>query len=195
MLFERINTMNTVCIERFSDWFAYHLSNFQFRWSWEDWCDSLVGDKEMPQAKFIRETLHKCVRLSYHQRIAELVPQDAYQPLIPDKSQPDFKYALDINCHLPGHGAAQKAIMSVRSKCSAAELLNLLNELPSNGAVDSTEGEGAHNGLRLNVLVHILLNLGAKSFSHSFAAIAKFHSTFKALADTESSNLGSTIAL
>ena len=55
----------------------------------------------------------------------------------------------------------------------------------SNGAVDVADGEGTRNALRINVLVHILLNLGAKSFSHSFAAIAKFHSTFKALADAE----------
>ena len=150
--------MNTVCIERFCTWFAYHLSNFQFRWSWEDWSDSLIGDKEMPQAKFIRETLHKCIRLSYHQvsqswkivvpfgsffvfdftsllffpfqRIAELVPHAAYQPLLPEKSAPDFKYHLDKNGDLPGHKVAQKAVSSVRAKCSSADLLAILNELP-----------------------------------------------------------------
>ena len=57
--------------------------------------------------------------------------------------------------------------------------------LLSNGSVEVVEEEGSRNSLRINVLVHILLNLGAKSFSHSFAAIAKFHATFKSLADAE----------
>lgn len=189
MLFERINTMNTVCIERFCTWFSYHLSNFQFRWSWEDWSDSLVGDKEMPQAKFIRETLQKCIRLSYHQRIAELVPYTAYEPLLPEKTAPDYKYAPEINEHLPGHAVAQKAVDLVKKKCTAAELLHILNELPGTGSVEIRDKEGAKNALRINVLVHILLNLGAKSFSHSFAAIAKFHATFKTLADAEDSQI------
>ena len=81
----------------------------------------------------------------------------------------------------------------MKSECTSFEIPNELHFSPvsvslrniSNGSVDTVDGEGTRHALRINVLVHILLNLGAKSFSHSFAAIAKFHATFKALADQE----------
>lgn len=53
LLFDRLDSMKTVCIERFAVWFAYHLSNFQFKWSWDEWRPACVGDdRDTPKQVF-----------------------------------------------------------------------------------------------------------------------------------------------
>lgn len=64
ILFRRIDSMAATAFDRFVWWFAYHLSNFQFRWSWEDWDSCLQRDPEHPRPKFIREVLLKALRYS-----------------------------------------------------------------------------------------------------------------------------------
>jgi nuclear cap-binding protein subunit 1 len=36
-LFRNIDTMDLELFYRFMDWFAHHLSNFEFRWKWTEW--------------------------------------------------------------------------------------------------------------------------------------------------------------
>jgi len=172
LLYERIGVMNVACFDRFVNWFAYHLSNFQFRWSWDDWDDSLSQDPELPKPKFIREVLLKCLRLSYHQRVTDIVP-DTFAGFLPEKPNPMFKFGVEGQ---PGYSASAGVIAAIKNKCSPGELLELLREIES-------------DSMRVDVFTQSLMYLGHKSFSHSFAAIAKFHPVFKSLADAEETQI------
>jgi len=65
--------MAATAFDRFVWWFAYHLSNFQFRWSWEDWDSCLQRDSEHPRPKFIREVLLKALRLVCHKLLGLVI--------------------------------------------------------------------------------------------------------------------------
>lgn len=182
MLYERLDTMKTTCIERFANWFSYHLSNFQFRWSWDDWVSCTEIHPLLPKPKFVRETLHKGLRLSYYQRIRDTVPE-SFSALIPVKPQARFKYEEEGAGSLPGTMVAHQLIDIIKSKCTPEETLVLLKDLPNPLADD--DNEPSYHPLRIDVFVSTLLHLGSKSFSHSFAAIAKFHFVLKMLAESE----------
>ena len=48
---------------------------------------------EHPKPKFVKEVLLRCLRLSYHQRVADGVPE-SFQGLVPDMPEPIIKYSL-----------------------------------------------------------------------------------------------------
>merc|ERR1712150_319993 len=68
---------------------------------------------------------------------------------------------------------------AIKAKASFEEVVEVLKEIPDEDTELHT------NPLRISVFVQSLMELGSKSFSHSFAAIAKFHPTFKVLSETE----------
>ena len=85
-----------------------------------------------------------------------------------------------ILASLAGTQVAHQLVVAIRQKCTPDEVINILKELPSSGEnADQDMTETAFNPLKIDVFVQTLLNLGSKSFSHSFAAISKFHLVFK----------------
>lgn len=122
---------------------------------------------------------------------------ETYAELIPINPEPIYKYTAEgaskcteyyfklflkqvINFELfctgslPGTTVAHELVVAIRRKCTAEEVLTILNTLPS-----ENEDASGLNSLKIDVFVQTLLNLGSKSFSHSFAAIGKFHQVFK----------------
>nr|CAG4640733.1 EOG090X03JL [Eulimnadia texana] len=188
LLYDRIDSMNATCFDRFCAWFAYHLSNFQFRWSWDDWTNCLILERDHPKAKFVSEVLARCLRLSYHQRIVDMVP-DAFTPLLPAKPDIIFKYGLDENTTIPGYKEAQELMAAFKRKCSPEEVLQTLELLPNPIREDGDPLSATYSPLAIDVFVQSLLYLGSKSFTHSFAGIAKFYNVFKALGENEEAQI------
>ena len=121
--------------------------------------------------------------------MVELIPE-TFAVFVPDKPSPNFKYTVDGP--LAG-GAEARASMSlnaaIKRKCTSEEILVLLKQ-----ELDSQTGEeditdGLYNPVKIDVFAQTLLFLGSKSFSHSFAAIAKFHSVFKSLGNSEEAQI------
>lgn len=129
LLFERINFMKTSCIERFASWFAYHLSNFQYKWSWEDWKQGLDDDIESPKNKFLREALIRCMRLAYHQRIVETIPESMHR-LIPANPKPTYKYESDEAANLEGTAVANKLLELFKERAIPEDVFQVLRDIP-----------------------------------------------------------------
>uniref|UniRef100_W5MTK1 Nuclear cap-binding protein subunit 1 n=1 Tax=Lepisosteus oculatus TaxID=7918 RepID=W5MTK1_LEPOC len=190
MMYMRLDTMNTTCIDRYGliNWFSHHLSNFQFRWSWDDWSDCLTQDLEKPKPKFVKEVLEKCMRLSYHQRIVDIVPP-TFSPLIPANPIFIYKYMDESSSSLPGYPMAMIISNAIKNHSTNDEILALLKDVPNpNQEEDDDEGD-SFNPLKIDAFLQTLLHLAAKSFSHSFSALAKFHEVLKNLTDSDEGKL------
>ena len=139
-----------------------HMLTFKFRWSWDDWDDALSQDPEQPKAKFIRETLLKCLRLSYHQRVVELIPE-TFAVFVPDKPVPNFKFQIDGP--FPGSvetRASVNLVAAIKRKCTSEEVLALLKQELDQPTAEDEMAESVNNTAKIEVFVKTLLFLGSK---------------------------------
>ncbi|KAJ1205472.1 hypothetical protein NDU88_000907 [Pleurodeles waltl] len=188
MMYMRMDTMNITCVDRLVNWFSHHLSNFQFRWSWEDWSDCVAQDLDRPKPQFVKEVLEKCMRLAYHQRILDIVPA-SFSALTPASPVCTYKYGDESNSSLPGYAVAVSLTSAIKNKATNEEIFSILKDVPNPNQDDDDDERISFNPLKIEVFVQTLLHLAAKSFSHSFSALAKFHEVFKILAESDEGKL------
>ncbi|EPB76851.1 MIF4G domain protein [Ancylostoma ceylanicum] len=112
LLYQRAGTMQPLCLDRFVDWFSFHLSNFGFRWSWNDWKDCLTADRWDAKKIFAREVIERCRRLSYYGQLKEFLPK-SFAPMIPPP--PDVICKFDDE-EQPGHEAATKFMNMIMAR-------------------------------------------------------------------------------
>lgn len=96
-LFRHLPAMDMELSYRFLDWFAHHLSNFEFRWKWTEWIDDITRPDVDPRKAFIIGALEKEIRLSFAKRIRDTLPEPYHEliPEIKEKDTPDFKFSSE----------------------------------------------------------------------------------------------------
>ncbi|KAK5970162.1 Nuclear cap-binding protein subunit [Trichostrongylus colubriformis] len=169
LLYQRVATMQPLCLDRFVDWFSFHLSNFGFRWSWNDWKDCLTADRWDAKKIFAREVIERCRRLSYYGQLKEFLPT-SFAAMIPPP--PDVVCKFDDE-NQPGYEAASKFLTLIQSRSDDNTIM-----------AEIRDGENRYDPDLFGIFFAVLLKTSAKSFSHTFVALSRYSTTLKTIADT-----------
>lgn len=168
-LFRNIDVMDMELSHRYMDWFAHHLSNFEFRWKWTEWTDELDSSDLTPKKAFIIGSLDKEIRLSFAKRIRETLPAQ-YAPLITEgqvKDAPDLKF-LDENTPYAAQG--KEVYQALRKKAPEEEIQLLLDQIET-----LARDQGVEDPLVTSTDVYVtsILHIGSKSLSHVLSCIER----------------------
>ncbi|KAL5482194.1 hypothetical protein EMCRGX_G022489 [Ephydatia muelleri] len=187
LVYSRLEKMNSVCLNRFARWFAYHLSNFKYQWDWSIWSSCLDASADHPSIRFVGEVISRCIRLSCYEEFIELVPSH-FSALIPPEPLPLFKYSEENGAALPEYTLSTQLLEAIRSKESTEKLSAILDSLPT----VCTELEGNDAALletKVSLLTHCVLHVGSKTISHCTLALYKFRPLFLELLKSDAAKL------
>lgn len=95
-IFQKLESMDVECVDRFTSWFSHHLSNFDWKWEWNDWVEHILKNEKSVKYIAVTEILSKCMRLSYYDRIKKTIP-DQLVPLLGEKAAPAFKFEQGLS--------------------------------------------------------------------------------------------------
>ncbi|KAJ3777062.1 MIF4G like-domain-containing protein [Lentinula raphanica] len=159
---------------RFSEWFAIHMSNFNFQWVWKEWIPDLDLAIQHPKRAFMRTAVEYEIRLSYYDRIVKSLPEAMHTPeahILPKQTPgPDFMYDDPSKPH---HDAAQSILNLFRGRAKAEDVISHLDSLRNTLESDITESENVDSLVRI-ITTQSLLHIGSRSFSHLLNAIERY---------------------
>lgn len=167
-MFQDAGLFDPESFDRLTEWFSFHLSNFEYKWNWSDW--ALYADADMVEkfpfrALFCKDVLSRCIRLSYYERILDIVPEEM-KYFLPPKPSNGNKSRFD--------DAVNDSLMSVvtgkdkqEAKVVMERLCTLIpiRSVPPEPELQQKAETDANNG-RLASLIRAILLAGCKTLSH-----------------------------
>lgn len=163
-IYSRLDSMSIKSREKFEDWFAHHLSNFQFLWGWDNWTGENINEKLYNSQKviFVKEIFENCLKLSYYTKLSDIVPNEVNH-LLPQEPLCKFKFKrripiyrkdpeadgdamdediknkeidpLDLDEGLASRRDwAKKLVEDLKAKKSAPEIIQFLQEIERSGS-------------------------------------------------------------
>ncbi|KHJ44024.1 MIF4G domain protein [Trichuris suis] len=168
ILFQRLASMNIACIDRFVNWFAFHLSNFRYCWTWSDWTSCCDQEPYSPQLSFVTELLSRCQSFSYHERIIEILP-DELKHLLPPAPKVFDKFSME---GAEPSGLALELQEAIKARKEPEKVLSILLQ----------QGEGSENGdgpvesveYKTEVVISQLLVIGQRTMSQTLSLLTRF---------------------
>lgn len=181
-LYRGLSIMDLELGYRFMDWFAHHLSNFDFRWKWPEWTDDVDLSPLHARKAFILGVLDKEVRLSFAKRIRDSLPE-GFQPMVPasrDNDIPLFKYNDATH---PNHAEAQRLVKAIKGKQSDDDIKAILDDIVASAQDQSTHPHP--HLLAVDAFATTICYIGSKSLSHALSFIERYRDRFLALSNVD----------
>ncbi|SNX87969.1 related to 80 kDa nuclear cap binding protein [Melanopsichium pennsylvanicum] len=184
-------SMDVESVRRFADWFAIHLSNFNFGWAWKEWIPDTSLPSNHPKIVFMKRIVELEIRLAYFDRIKETLPEEI-QAVAMSKQEPSPVFTYADESH-PYYEQAARLVNSIKAKASAeivlADFETFKNSIYESSAstIPSESGEGmVSSPLEADVVVRDLtiqcvLQVGSRSFSHFLNIVERYHSLLRQL--------------
>jgi nuclear cap-binding protein subunit 1 len=171
--FTRMPVLDPYLTQILAEWLAYHVSNYNFGWPWERWGHVLDASDLDYQKRFCRDVLRRMIRLSYHDRVNETLPEN-FRLLMPPKAQcQPLPSAGSSSDDLEGVWAA-KTVELIRKKMKDEQLDEWMKE----HSLDAVLG----GRIQLcKMLLRALLVAGQKSYSHMIIALERYYGPLAAL--------------
>lgn len=166
-MFQQSGELDPETFDRLTDWFSFHLSNFGYKWNWSDWAvyaDADMEEKFPFRALFCRDVLKRSIRLSYYDKVANLLPEEMkfFLPGKPSNGNTD-RFDPGVNRTLMEivTGSGKQPPEVVREK-----LLSLFPPSTNEDEVAKEAENKEANLARLAALIRAILQAGFKTLSH-----------------------------
>ncbi|CAI2318493.1 unnamed protein product [Caenorhabditis sp. 36 PRJEB53466] len=171
LIYRRADAMQPICVDRMVDWFSFHLSNFQYKYTWSDWKDCIEKDTFSGSQIFVREVIEKCRRLGSYEKILASLPTD-FVKIHP--CSPEVRYLIDED----DKEMEEKASTYTKMFEERAPAEAFINELKT-----GDDGDLPYNINDFGIFVMVMLRMASKTYSHNFAALARYQATLKTVCD------------
>lgn len=171
-LYDLLPSMDNEVVERFASFLAFVVSNFGYKWIWEEWTAVLENDnlKEGTCKKlFIYEVFSGLLRLSYRERLLDVIPA-AFHKFIPDAPRHAFKWDLKRwkgKTPPPFKAVAEEVYNAIASgQYDSAEVMLEMHRADWNEEMGPAD--------KIELLIHCLLVNGLETVSHQRKMLEKF---------------------
>lgn len=176
-MFQHADEFDPEAFDRLADWFSFHLSNFGYKWNWQEWsvyADADMVDKFPYRALFCKDVIARCVRLSYYDRIKNILPAEmrVFLPSEPNDGERS-RFENSINDEL-------MKIVTGKGRLTWPEVRERLTHLIPSQQISADDVEQAKlaeddgNLQRLSALIRAILQAGCRTLSHFDIVVERY---------------------